>query len=492
MQEKLTLILLAIYVVIVATIGIRNRKSKGSEDYFLANRKLPSWLLSITFIASWWGGGSAINLADLAFKSGINSFWIYGVPVLISTALMFIFAKAIRNTSALSQPQMMEARYNRTSSLLLSIFILIFMIIAAAVQVIVLGNFFQGYFGFDYYVGGVIGVLAVLSYSYYGGFRGVVLTDLFQFVFFLVTGVVLLVVAYLKSGGFAAVEVAAQASGKVGYTDFFHNVTDNLAYVITFGTSWMIQANVWQRISAARTPSSARKMMVFSFIIFIPLYLMISYTGMFASVFYGDIPLGGIVPDMVKNIGHPIVSAVLFLGLCSAIMSSMDSMVNTASMTLTVDIWQKYWHPTANQREQLNVARYTTCLVAGIALFIGLEIRSVLTISWIGADFIATGVFVPLVLGFIWKRGTGKAAVASMIFGLLFSSYNLLVTLGVELPVAWEIASVKQAIVGMSSSLILFIVVSLVTKSDGEKAHDFINNAAIMRRAKLKLCMAES
>jgi len=488
MQETLTLILLAAYVVIVVMIGIKNRKCAGSEDYFLANRKLPSWLLAITFIASWWGGGSAIDLADHAFNNGINSFWIYGVPVLISTALMFIFAKAIRNTSALSQPQIMEGRYNRTTGLLLSVFILIFMIIAAAVQVIVLGRFFQGYFGADYYVGAVIGTLAVLSYSFFGGFKGVVLTDLFQFAFFLVTGVALLVIAYLKSGGFAAVELAAQASGKAGYTDFFHNVSDNLAYVITFGTSWMIQANVWQRISAARTPSSARKMMVFSFLTFIPLYLMISFTGMFASVFYSEIPLGGIVPDMVKNIGNPIVSAILFLGLCSAIMSSMDSMVNTASMTLTVDIWQKYINPSADKKEQVNIARCSTCLVAGLALFIGLEITSVLTISWIGADFIATGVFVPLVLGFLWKRGTAKAAVASMLFGLIFSSYNLLVTLGLDLPVAWEIASVKQAIVGMSSSLILFIVVSLVTKSDGKKAHDFIDNAAILRKGQLGNC----
>lgn len=485
MQEQLTLSLLALYVVIMVVIGIRNRKATGSEGYFLANRKLPSWLLAITFIASWWGGGSAIDLANYAFNDGINSFWIYGVPVLISTALMIIFAKAIRNTSALSQPQIMASRYNRTAALLLSIFILIFMILAASVQVIVLGDFFQGYFGSDYYVGAVIGVIAVLAYSFFGGFKGVVLTDLFQFVFFLITGVVLLCVAYVKSGGFEAVAITAKATGKTGYTDFFYHVSDNLAYVITFGTSWMIQANVWQRISAARTPSSARKMMIISFLAFIPLYLMISLTGMFASVFYSDIPLGGIVPDMVKNIGHPIISAVLFIGLCSAIMSSMDSMINTASMTLTVDIWQKYINPSASQREQLNVGRYATCLVAAIALIIGLEIKAVLTISWIGADFIATGVFVPLVLGFLWKRGSAKAAVASMLFGLVFSSYNLIVALGVDLPVAWEIASVKQAMVGMSSSLVIFVVVSLVTKNDPQKAHQFIDNAAIIPKRHL-------
>lgn len=481
MQQTLTLILLGLYVLVVTIIGMRHKKNQGSEDYFLASRQLPSWMLAITFIASWWGGGSAIDLADHAFNNGINSFWIYGVPVLISTSLMFVFAKAIRNSSALSQPQMMEQRYNRTSALLLTIFIIIFMVIGAAIQVIVIGNFFEGYFGLDYAYGACIGVMAVLFYSFFGGFKGVVLTDFFQFVFFLITAVVLLVIAYVKSGGFEAVELAAASRGQEGYTDFFYNVGDNMAYVITFGTSWMIQANVWQRISAARTPMDARRMMGISFLAFIPLYLMISLTGMFASVFYTDIPLGGIVPDMVKNIGSPVISAVLFLGLCSAIMSTMDSIINTGSMTLTIDVWQKYVNKSASNKQQLNVGRFSTFLIAGISLYIGLGIRSVLTISWIGADFIATGVFVPLVLGFVWRRGTGAAAVASMIFGLLFSSYNLIVAMGVDLPVAWDIASAKQAMVGMLTSLVLYVVVSLLTKVDSQKANAFIKTAGLLK-----------
>ena len=483
-RQDLTILLLGLYIVAVTLVGIFNKhnKKRGSEDFFLASRSLSPLILAITFIASWWGGGSAIDLADQAFASGINSFWIYGIPVLIATLLMLFFAKAIRRIPTLSQPQLMEQRYNPAAGLFLTVFILVFMIIGTSIQVIVVGNFFESFFQLDYKLGATIGVLAVLFYSSFGGFKGVVLTDLLQFVFFLTTGVALFFIAYFRSGGFEAVAEAAVSRGQEGYTNFFYNVTDQLAYVITFGTSWMIQANVWQRISAARNPNDAHKMMAISFFAFIPLYLMISCTGMFASVFYESVPIGGIVPDMVRSISNPIISSVLFLGLCSAIMSTMDSLINTASLSLTVDIWQRYIHPEADSKEQLLVGRLSTVLVALVALFIGTQIRSVLTISWIGSDFIATGVFFPLVLGFIWRRGTARAAVVSMIFGLVFSTYNLLIALGIPLPVSWEIASVTQAIYGMGGSLVIFLVASLLTKPDYSKADAFILKADLFNR----------
>ncbi|PIE51972.1 sodium:solute symporter [Candidatus Fermentibacteria bacterium] len=482
-RQEITILLLGLYIVAVTLVGIFNKHSKkrGSEDFFLASRTLSPLILAITFIASWWGGGSAIDLADHAFSAGINSFWIYGMPVLIATLLMLVFAKSIRRIPTISQPQLFEQRYNSTAGLFLAVFILIFMVIGTSVQVIVVGKFFESFFQMDYKTGATIGVLAVLFYSSFGGFKGVVLTDLLQFIFFLITGVVLFFIAFSKSGGFDAVAAAAAQRGQEGYTNFFHNVTDQLAYVITFGSSWMIQANVWQRISAARNPDDARKMMAISFFAFIPLYLMINFTGMFASVFYDSIPVGGIVPDMVRSVSSPITSSILFLGLCSAIMSTMDSLINTASLSLTVDIWQRYINPDAGESEQLMVGRISTFLVAAVALFIGIQIQSVLTISWIGSDFIATGVFFPLVLGFIWRRGTARAAVVSMIFGLLFSTYNLLAALGIPLPVAWETASVMQAVYGMGGSLLIFVAASFVTRPEYSRADAFIRKTGLLK-----------
>ncbi len=463
-QGVILFILLIFYTLFVSYIGYRNRVNRDSEAYFLASRQLPSWLLAITFIASWWGGGSAIDLVDQAYREGISTFWIYGVPVLLSTGLMFLLAPAIRRINTISQPQLIEKRYDSRSSFMLSIFILVFMVIGASVQVIVIGNLLNTLLGVGYEWGAVIGTLLVVFYSLFGGFRGVVLTDLLQFIFFLFSTIFLLILAYNRSGGFGEMMQVVELSELPSYTDFFHNIGSNLAFVITFGTSWMIQANVWQRISAARTPQSARKMMSISFFIFIPLYLVVTLTGMLTLPLYEELPDEGVVSALLVGLDNQIIGGVIFIGLCSAIMSTMDSMFNTGALTLTIDIFKRYIKPNGSQMCYVTVGRVSTLIMGGIAIFIGMNIRSVITISWIGADFIATGVFVPLVMGFFWRRGTSDGAFASMVFGLIFSLYNLFVALGAVLPVAWEIASTEQAIIGIATSFVLYVSVSLMTK----------------------------
>ncbi len=466
--------LLIIYVTVVSYIGYRNRASESSEDYFLASRSLPSWLLAITFIASWWGGGSAVDLVDHAMRDGISTFWIYGVPVLLSTFLMYIFSASIRRIGTISQPQLFQKRYNALSALMLSIFIMIFMTIGIAVQVIVLGQFLSVFLGVDYIYGASLGTILVVIYSLYGGFRGVVLTDLLQFGFFLFSAIFLFVLAYNKGGGFEGVSFAAMQNEKIGYTNFMHNIGDNIAYVITFGASWMVQANVWQRITAAKSPSSARHMMAISFILFIPLYLMVTLTGMFSLNIFGEVPSEGVVASMVTQLTHPFVGALIFVGLCSAIMSTMDSMLNTGALSLTIDIYRQYINKSSSQQHLVVVGRISTLIIAIVALFVGVRINSVLTISWIGADYIATGAFVPLIAGFVWRRGTSKGAIASMLFGIIFSTYNLMVALGLNLPIGWEVASATQASIGIGCSAVIYVVVSLLSPADYKTAYSFI------------------
>lgn len=103
----MSLIGLILYFGLLLFAVTKEKKNTNVLDYFFAGRSLSFWALSITFIASWWGAGSAISTADLAYEDGLGAFWYYGVPVLISTFLMIIGAKAIRRVGYLTQGQMM-------------------------------------------------------------------------------------------------------------------------------------------------------------------------------------------------------------------------------------------------------------------------------------------------------------------------------------------------------------------------------------------------
>lgn len=380
-----SLIGLLVYFAVLLFAVSKDKANQNVLDYFFAGRSLPFWALSITFIASWWGAGSALSTSDLAYTDGLSAFWYYGAPVLIATFLMIVGAKAIRRVGYLT-----------------------------------------------------------------------------------------------RAGGLAPIAAAAAAAGKDGYMDITSGTSRYAMYIITFGCAWMIQANVWQRISAARTDRDARKMTVLSFFAYIPLYLIVVLTGMAGLVLFPTLPQGGVVTAVVVNYLPPVLGAIAFVGISAAVMSTMDSLINTGAMTLALDLNTKE----QDENKKLRFSRAATLLVTVCALLIALGVRSILQISWMASDVITTGVFVPLVAGFVWRRGNAPGAMASMVVGLSYCLYNLLISAGLPLPSFWAAQSAQQVILGVSLSAAVYVAVSLCTKPDYEKADAFIAAANLLGRQK--------
>lgn len=426
MLKTASLIGLVLYFAILLLVVLKEKKNSDVEDYFFAGRSLPFWALSITFIASWWGGGSALSTADLAFADGMGAFWYYGVPVLVATLLMGLGARAIRSVGYLTQGAMMEARYSRPVARLLALMILFFMLFSAASQMVAVGDFFGTFLGMGYEGGVLAGTLIVLVYSMFGGFRGVVLTDIIQFVLLLLSALAVFVVAMQECGGLGPIAEAAARSGRPEFMSLTAGAPKYLMYVITFGCSWMIQANVWQRISATRDTRDARRMTVMSFFVYIPLYLIVVLTGMAGIVLFDTLPKGGVVTALVESSMSPLLAAVVFVGISAAIMSTMDSLINTGAMTLVMDLLPGSY----DEKTRLRLSRLATLVIVAVGILISLRIRSIFEITWIASDIITTGVFVPLVLAFFWRRGTSRGALCSMLCGLAYCLYNLAIFLG--------------------------------------------------------------
>ncbi len=473
-----SLVGLLFYFILLLFAVTKEKKNQNVLDYFFAGRSLPYWALSITFIASWWGAGSALSTADLAYQDGLGAFWYYGVPVLLSTFLMILCAGGIRRVGYLTQGRMMEARYSPTTAKVLSLLVLIFMVFNAASQMVGVGDFFGSYLGLSYESAVLLGTLIVLIYSMFGGFRGVVLTDIIQFVLLLISALVVFAVGFKNAGGLEGIRNAVYAAGKPEFLNMGAGASKYSMYVITFGCAWMIQANVWQRISAARSDRDARKMTTMSFFAYIPLYLMVVLTGMAGFVLYPELPEGGVVTALVMDYLPPLLDALVFIGISAAIMSTMDSLLNTASMTLMLDLLPA--HP--DEKKQLARSRITTLAVTAVALVISLGIRSILQISWMASDIITTGVFVPLVMGFFWRRGNSHGALASLIVGFAYCAYNLAISFSLPLPSFWEPQSAQQVILGAALSFMVYVGTSLATPPEYEKADAFLQQAGFLKK----------
>ncbi|MCP3966723.1 MAG: hypothetical protein GY750_18335 [Lentisphaerae bacterium] len=207
---------------------------------------------------------------------------------------------------------------------------------------------------------------------------------------------------------------------------------------------------------------------------------------------YKKLPDHGIVPALVHDHMAPALGAFIFIGICSAIMSSMDSLINTGALTMSVDIYKGFLKPKAGKKELMLVSQLSTALVTVLATLIAIKNQSFLEVSWLAADLITTGAFVPLIAGFFWRRGTGAGSVASMITGIVFCTYNLLLTTGINLPVIVEPCSTKAAITGIAFSSIAYFGVSWLTVPDYAKADTFISRAGFIRTTEVEAPLVEN
>lgn len=482
--QLMALIFIVIYYAFVIGLSLYRRMVKTEIDYFLAGRTFPAWILAFSYAASWFGGASAIVSADKAFAGGWSAYFVMGGPTICSGIVLLFFAKRIRMFAPLSQPEMTEARYNRAARIIQAIIIFWYMITWAASQMIGAANFVSGFFGMTYMAALLIVVVVVWFYCMFGGFKSVVTTDLGQFAWIIVALVIVLITALTRSGGFGNVRQAVAARGTENFFNVFGNAKFSLFYIISFSFAWVISAEIWQRFSASRSVKEAKKISRGALFINIPLYFFAVVIGMLAVALFAEKPEGHVMGAIIKQYVPWYFAGIAFAGLLAAVMSTMDTALNTGALVLTEDIFHKVIKPDASEKQLVTFGRVAVTIMAVCGVVISWRIKDLLWVLWMASDILAAGVFWPLILGLYGKWGTSKGAIASMLVGGGFTLWHYLIDLGVPLPYlmpnwpgkTWPFSVFWSIVVGF----VIYTVVSLATQSDEErmKAETFMNRFA--------------
>jgi len=191
-----------LYLLLMLGIGlVAYKRTQDLSDYVLGGRKLGPVPAALSAGASDMSGWLLLGLPGFAMASGFNAFWLAG-GLLAGTYLNWlIVAKRLRSYSfiaddALTLPAFFEKRFEDHSHLLRvvsAIFILIFFLFYTGSGLVAGGKLFNTVFGMDYQIAVVVGAVAVISYTLFGGFLAVSWTDVVQGL--LMAGALLLVPA---------------------------------------------------------------------------------------------------------------------------------------------------------------------------------------------------------------------------------------------------------------------------------------------------------
>ncbi len=391
------------------------------DDFFLASRKLPGFLVFFSLSASWFGATSILVSTDEAYRAGLSSFWVMGVPAVLTVLLLaFFISRPLRRLSIVSLPDLVELRYGRTVRHLASVLIIWYMALLAASQMVAIGNFLKSFLGLPYLTSLTLGVAVVLVYSVIGGFFSVTVTDSLQLIF-LAAGVSGLFFFLSGASSFHEVALSACQLGKEHYFDLFSDFKRNFLTALSFTLAWTVSPIAWQRIQAARSERSARQGLLATAAALFLLYWAVVLSGMLSLPLFSSTVLGGpLLSELISSKVSIVLSGILFVAVVAAVMSTMDTAINTGALSLTRDVYQQVF-PSSRGKKVVPAGRLSTIFVAGIAFLVATRFQSILKTLGLASEIMAEGLFVPGMAMVFLKKRWPAAGFLSLVLGGGFS-----------------------------------------------------------------------
>ena len=394
-----------------------------------------------------------------AFAHGIsvaNWEWLNGPSLLV---LLIVFIPFYLRRNVITMPQFLEMRYDgKTRILFAAITILTYVFINLA-GVIYSGGFALNLlFGVNLYV--AIWVMAILAgaFTIWGGMASVAWTNVFQSVLLLGGGLLVFFLGLFEvPGGMNTITGEGQRSHLILPADDPFIPWTALIVLALSTNLWYYCTNqtINQAALGAKNEWHAKMGIIFAGFLWVLIAFADVFPGMIAYVLDPTIVPDSAYPFVIHRLVPAGLRGIVFAGLCGAIVSTIEALINASSTIFTFDIYQRFLKKDASQADLIKAGRLCAAVVllfsaawAPMVLKFG-QIFSYFQECW---AFIAIPVAVVFVAGVMWKKVPGSAA-----FWTLCLSFQMLV-----LPYLLRILKVEMNVFNVAGIVLLFTVAFLV------------------------------
>ncbi|MCY4574424.1 MAG: solute:sodium symporter family transporter, partial [Gemmatimonadetes bacterium] len=439
-------------------VGVSLYASRGKHDatdYFLAGRNLPWWLIGFSLIASNISTEHFVGMAGRGYDLGlaIASYEWMAAVTLVLVGLFFL--PRFLQAGIYTIPEYLEFRYDVRTRTLMAAFIMAAYVFVALATVLYSGALaLESIFGIDTVAGiWLIGILAG-GYTIYGGLKAVVWSDLIQGVALLLGGVLVTVLGFQAIGGVG--QFLEVADGKL-HTVLPWNHPEMPWLAVFIGGLWIPNIFYWglnqfitQRTLAARSLADGQRGIFLAGFIKLAIPFIIVFPGIMAAELFADQVTNPdqAYPVMMRELLPVGLTGAMFAALFGAVMSSLDSMLNSAATIFSVDLYKRHLRPEASSRRLMTVGRVTTgvlvlvgCLWAPVVARAG-SVFEYIQMFW---GFISPGIVAAFLFGIFVPRTPPAAAFGGMILGI---------------PVYWLLLWLLPEIAFLHHMAITFLVIS--------------------------------
>ncbi len=458
--NRIDLLIIAVYLAGITLFGLRFRKRQRTmRDYFLADRNIPWWAISLSIVAAETSTLTIISIPGLAYDSNFTFLQVVMGYVIGRVIISLVLLPQYFRGELYTAYQLIERRFGPELRTVTAALFLLTRAAAEGVRVYAVSIVVSIALGTDEIASIAIITLLTLIYTFEGGLAAVIWTDVVQtFIYVGGTLVGLVTILHLVPGGWGSVEAIAGGLHKFQMFDlhffdpaisarwpYFNFAKPYTLWAGIIGGAFLTTAShgtdqlIVQRLLAARNQRQSVLALLSSGVAVFFQFGLFLFVGVMLFAYY-QVPSAAfgradrIYPTFIVTRMPHGIAGLLIAAVLAAAMSNLSAALNSLASSSVMDFYLRFRSgsrsasdPQVGEAGQLWLARLATVgwalVLFGLAVLalhrvgrvveVGLQIASV-------AYGALLGVFL---LGVLTRRANQRGAMLGMICGLAVELY---------------------------------------------------------------------
>ncbi len=441
-------IIVFLYLIAIAAFGIiSSGKQKDVKDYFLGSKKVPWWAVCISIVATETSTLTFISIPGLAYLTNMNFLQLAFGYLIGRIFVAFVFIPKYYKGEIETAYQFLGNRFGSPMRKYASVTFILLRIFADGVRLFITSIPIKFITGWSYFECILIVGIVTLIYSYIGGVKAVIWTDVVQMFIYMFAAIISIYIIYqLIPGNWDYVLQTASEKGKFeiinlkfsSLKEYFTGQYNLIGGLI--GGAFLSMAShgtdqlIVQRLLTCEDKKSSQKAVIVSGVIIIIQFFIFLFIGVLLYVLYNGVDFQKLSignyflykPDeifpkfIIEN--HPVgIRGIVVAGLLSASMSTLSSAFNSLSATTVMDLFKKSIGD--DSKKQLFYSRLATLfwavIIIGTSMLFQDEKNPAVDFALKIQSIIYGGLLGVFILGIVKKSADLKDAVISYTFTIL-------------------------------------------------------------------------
>jgi SSS family solute:Na+ symporter len=427
-------IMVGYFLAILAIGSWFGRRQKSLDDFFFAGRRFSWWWITLSLVATLVGSYSFVKYSQMGFRYGLGSTqaylndWIW-LPLLVFGWLPILYLSRVT-----SVPEYFERRFDARVRRWVTAYVLIYLVGYVAVNLFTMGRVLNALLGWPVWPAAALVAAISAVYVTAGGQTSVIMTDLFQGLMLLVTGLLLLWLGIDYLGGAERFWSHLPRGHRLAFPVFNSDPAfpavgifwqDAIANSAMF---YFMHQGIIMRFLSARSVAEGRKAMFATVLLLVPLAAVVVSAGGWvaralvgAGALPGDLDSGEAFFVAAELLSRPGIFGLVLAALTAALMSTVDTLITGVAAIVVNDVYKPLVRPRAGERELVRVARLTSLGVTalGVAMVpVFLNFRTIYEAHGAFTAAVTPPLVITLLLAVFWKRFTAAAARVTLVGGM--------------------------------------------------------------------------